>query len=344
LSVGTYTIKVEYRGSSYLTPSSAARQFIIRPAPFEISTVPPLPGARFSLDGRLLITDEGGIARTEVSQVKSYHLKYLPSEEQSEDVRFQFSRWGDEVFAPSREVNIPQKASLEAGFNLSYRVTLHFHDLEGERVPPSRVSSVTLKSSHSGSFVLEENSPQWFQANRVVRRRSGLEVTPLMYSIERVEVDGVNVVNRAQQRFFADPNDTWPIELLLHSAHFTAQDALFGFPIGSGIHLLHPDGRREDISFGPQDDVTIHSLARGLYSVRVAGALGYAPDTPVALSRDQDVSLLVLSYLDMAVAALLGATAVLGLLFLGRPHLLAKLRLRLSWMLQLPRLLWSGRE
>jgi hypothetical protein len=52
----------------------------------------------------------------------------------------------------------------------------------------------------------------------------------------------------------------------------------------------------------------------------------------------------VLSYLDMAVAALLGATAVLGLLFLGRPHLLAKLRLRLSWMLQLPRLLWSGRE
>lgn len=330
LSAGTYTIHVEYGGSATLLPSTASRQFVMRPFELEIYTVPPLPGARFSLDHELFIADVEGIARVEVAHVGSYQLEALPFEDSSNNLRAEFSRWNDEMFIPTREVKIPQQTSFEAGYILSYRASLRFNDQDGNQVNPMRISSVSIKSSFGGTFELEEETPHWYQDNRVVRRRFGLEVTRLLYSVLSVNVDGANVVNRAQQRFFVNPNDVWRIEILLYSTSFTAQDALFRFRIGSGINLVHPDGRREYVAFGSEDEITVHSLARGLYSVSVAGAAGYAPDIPVALSRDQDVNLLVISYLDIMVATLLGLIIILGLLFFGRPHLIVNLRLRLS--------------
>jgi predicted RNA-binding Zn-ribbon protein involved in translation (DUF1610 family) len=63
-------------------------------------------------------------------------------------------------------------------------------------------------------------------------------------------------------------------------------------------------------------------LARGIYRVTVIGAKGYAPPTPIALSRDQNVELMVFSYLDMGVLGSIGVIIALGLLFFGRPHLM----------------------
>jgi predicted RNA-binding Zn-ribbon protein involved in translation (DUF1610 family) len=56
--------------------------------------------------------------------------------------------------------------------------------------------------------------------------------------------------------------------------------------------------------------------------VTVIGAQGFAPPTPIALSRNQDVELMVFSYLDMGVLLSIGAVLALGLLFFGRPHLM----------------------
>ncbi|HMB24129.1 MAG TPA: hypothetical protein VKP08_14900, partial [Anaerolineales bacterium] len=103
---------------------------------------------------------------------------------------------------------------------------------------------------------------------------------------------------------------------------FTARDALFGFPIGSGIHMEYPDGEVQSYSFDPSEGYTIDGLARGIYKVTVTGANGYAPATPIALSRDQDVELMVFSYLDMGVFLAVGIFLSVGLLLLGRPYLL----------------------
>ena len=69
---------------------------------------------------------------------------------------------------------------------------------------------------------------------------------------------------------------------------------------------------------------TSAGLARGIYRVTVTGAKGYAPATPIALSRDQDVELLVFSYIDMGVLVAIGLFLSLGLLLFGRPYLVTQ--------------------
>jgi transposase-like protein len=167
-----------------------------------------------------------------------------------------------------------------------------------------------------------DGQPHWLQSSRVSRGTDGLEETKILYSVVSVVVDGANVVSEAQQRFYVQPNDVWPIKLMLYSARFTARDALFHFPIGSGIRLDYPDGRSQEFLFDSNDELEIRSLARGLYHVTVTGAKGIAPPTPLALSRDQDMQLLVLSNVDLSVMFAVAASLALGLLFFGRPHLL----------------------
>ena len=70
-------------------------------------------------------------------------------------------------------------------------------------------------------------------------------------------------------------------------------------------------------------EVFIDSLARGEYTIQAKGVGGIAPETPVSLSRDQDVVLKVLSTFDMAVGVGLGAIIALGLLLYGRPELVS---------------------
>ena len=88
-------------------------------------------------------------------------------------------------------------------------------------------------------------------------------------------VDGANVVNRAQQRFFPHRHRDVGVPLLLYSARFMARDALLGFPIGSGVRLRHPDGSWTYHPFRSSGEVVLDGLARGEYWVEVK-ALGFS--------------------------------------------------------------------
>jgi hypothetical protein len=105
---------------------------------------------------------------------------------------------------------------------------------------------------------------------------------------------------------------------------------VFGFSLGEGITLEYPNGRIEALTFGPEGEIEVGPLARGLYKAQVTGASGMAPPTPIALSRDQDVELKVLSRLDMGVGLALGMIFALSLLFYGRPYLLGFKRAKRS--------------
>ncbi|MGH9426725.1 MAG: hypothetical protein ACRD2L_10555, partial [Terriglobia bacterium] len=253
-------------------------------------------------------------------------LRILSLDVDPDNMRVEFNRWADEEFKPDRQVELPLNRPLYVGLDISYRVRQNFVGIDGQPVDNTRITSVTMKSSDGTVYTLEAGQAMWLPANHVMRRFDILEPTILLYSTMSVEIRGTNVVNQAQQRFYVRPNDVWQIKLLLYSARFTARDALFGFPIGSGIHLEYPDGHSEDLPFGPDSDLKVEGLARGLYRVTVLGASGMAPRTPVAMSRYQDVELLVISSFDMAVVFLLGASLALGLLFLGRPKLLMIVR------------------
>jgi hypothetical protein len=320
---GTYAVNVTFKGSKLpsLGSSKASGELIFTPATVEIYTTPPLPDIKFSLDGRVISTDEYGVARTQLNTAGKYQLRLLPLELKDENIQMQFGRWEDEVFEPDREIEIPLKKPLLIGFEVSYRVNQEFVDLENKPVDSSRVTSITYKGSNGAVFTFEDTGPHWLPAGRVIRLNKGLQETKILYSVMNIEIDGANVVSQAQQRFYVDPEDLWTIQVLLYSARFSARDALFGFPIGTGIRMEYPDGDVQTYTFDKDQGLTIDGLARGIYRVTVTGANGYAPATPIALSRDQDVELMVFSALDIGVLVSVGLFLSVGLLWLGRPYI-----------------------
>lgn len=318
----TYALSATFKGSKSpsLGSSKAAADLVVSPATLEIIVIPPLPGIKFSLDGRVFASDDYGVARIDVKKTGKYQVDVLPLEGNDENIQMHFGRWGDEVFEPSREIDIPMKEPLAVGFEVSYQVSQTFVDLDNKPVDSSRISSITYKGSNGATFTFEETGPHWLPAGRVIRLNNGLQQTKILYSVMSIVIDGTNVVSQAQQRFYVNENDLWNIQVLLYSARFTARDALFGFPIGTGIDMEYPDGDAQSYSFDLEEGYTLEGLARGIYKVTVTGAQGYAPPTPIALSRNQDVELMVFSYLDMGVIAGIGLFLSIGLLAIGRPY------------------------
>jgi hypothetical protein len=323
---GMYELYATFKGSKLpsLGSSKASADLVIAPATIEIRTTPALPDVKFSLDGQVFSSGDDGVARIEVKKAGTYHLEVLPLEIEDENLQMDFGRWGDDFFQPSRDIEVPLNKPLQVGFEVSYQVSHTFIDLSNRPVDPSRITSITLKGSNGTTYTFEEHESHWIPAGRVIRLNNGLQETKILYSIISVMIDGSNVVSQAQQRFYVNPNDVWTIKLLLYKAHFTARDALFGFPIGSGIEMEYPDGEVQPYSFDPDEGYTLDGLARGIYRVTVTGAKGYAPATPIALSRDQDVELLVFSYVDIGVLLSVGLLLSLGLLLFGRPYILTE--------------------
>jgi hypothetical protein len=172
-------------------------------------------------------------------------------------------------------------------------------------------------------FTYTNNQSGWIPSSRIARRITGLEETKLLYSTINVTVDGSNVVNQSQQKFFASPNGTWQISLLLYSLQIHARDGLFASPAGKNIELQFPDGKIVKYPLDASGNAQIHSLARGLYTFKIEGINGLTNPTPVALSRDQVVDIKAITFLDIGIVGFLGLILVFGLLIYGRPWLLS---------------------
>ncbi len=330
-AAGEYQITAFYPGVTNIgVPSAAAKiTMVVEVAKLEIYTVPPTPGVVFVLNGQNFTTDENGVTNLQVDLSGTYRLEVLPIDENSlpPNVRMEFGRWNDNVFTQKREVHFPRKDRLEAGFTVNYQVNQEFYDLQGEKVDPARISSITLRGVGT-TFTFDKVGPIWLPANRLTRRIGDrLESEEILYYFRDVTIDGANVVNRGEQRFRIRPNDIWPVQVLLYSVHFSARDAMFHSPIGKGIELTYPDGHKKEFFFdSPDAEIVIPSLARGSYSARIIGAGGSAPPTPVHLSRDASVELLMLSYPDIAVIAGIPLLIALTFFFVGRPKWLRVLR------------------
>ncbi len=325
LPLGNYEILVKFIGTRDYLESQVTLPVIIRPIYLTLETVPPLEGIDFQLADQQLSSNQQGLARFEIITPGIYNLAALlePHTQITSDTRATFARWEDEVFTPERTVEITHSdIHIQIGFFLSHAIQTHFIDLTGEAIDWSRVSSLTLKSSSAAYRTIDNNEPYWLQSNRILRQRTGIFPTEVLWSVESVMLDGSNVVNRYQQRFYVKPNDDWEIQLLVYQARITSKDALFGVSVGKGVSLTLPDGSIQQHSFDTNGELYVYDMARGQYKMQVDGASGVAPLTPVALTKDQDVELKVFSGLDIATMMTLGVVLALGLLFYGRPHLM----------------------
>jgi hypothetical protein len=323
LVVGAHTVRVVYPGSRALAGSESSTNLLITPATLVVKVVPPMANVAFSLGGRQFVSGTDGIAKVSADVAGTYQLRVLTTDIKSADTHATFSRWGDDAFQATREVDLPYDEMVEVGFDVSHRISWSYVDLDGNPVGPERADSLAVKGTQGAVHVFSEYQPEWLLASRVVRLQGGLQEAKIQWGVESVMVDGANTVNRGQHRFYVQPGDRWEVRLLLYTAHFAARDALFGFPVGSGINLEYPDRQVRYFPAGTSPRVTVAALARGHYIASITDAPGYAPETPVAVTRQQDVQLKVISYFDLVVFVVVLGSIGLGLLFSGRPHLLA---------------------
>jgi hypothetical protein len=237
-------------------------------------------------------------------------------------IKATFGRWYGNLDRPSK--------LIRAALDIHYPVRWRFTDLHDMPIRFGRVESISFKSSHGHLHKFKQKDfgrRHWIQGSRVISTPEGPRSKDLYYTVERVIVDGTNVVNRAQQRFEPAKRRDLAVRLLFYKAEFRAKDALFKFPIGRAVKLTYPNGVVKRYPFGPGAKLTVDRLPRGQYWVIVEGP-GMSFLRPLSMSKNQTMPLEVLSWFDIGfVIAVLFAIAI-GLLLVGRPWLLRYARPR----------------
>jgi hypothetical protein len=280
-----------------------------------------MAGVAFTLDGRGFRSGPDGLASITVQGVATRRLTVgVPPPRPG--LRYQFQRWtggyGGDEFDTSRSVRMGGRVTrLVAGFTEVCLVRWSFVDTQGDPVPGGTVESVVLKDDSGGRYQKPGDGAHWLPASQTVRDNLNRVTTrPLDYSVEGVLVNGANAVFRSQQRFRPAPNATWPISLRFYQMQISAKDALFGFPAGSALQLRSPDGQVQRLDLDERSRASSGRLARADYQLKVQGP-GISWWVPVSLSRDQEVELVFLSWLDLSVGALLAVLVLVGLPVLG---------------------------
>ncbi len=316
-NAGTYTIAASTKPYHFLFAAKASTSLLILPVDVRVQTVPAIPGIAFDLAGNRFLSGPDGVAVIKFGSVGKFELRVLPDQYSNPDQRIEFARWLDETFQTSQIIKVPSQKLIQVGLNVYQKVGETFVDLGGYPVEPQRIAQFTIRSAQGDLFTFKDGQPRWIPASRIARFQNGLVATPLMYSVINMMVDGSNVVNKAQQRFFAHPNDTWQISAILYSLSVRANDGLFGSSVGKSINLVYPDGHSVNYPFDKTGAVVIHALARGNYTVEVLDTKGLKQVIPVALSRSQTVDIHVPTTLDLITIISLGLFVALGLIVVG---------------------------
>lgn len=321
LDAGNYSVAAYWKGMPGMQPAATVEMLHVQPAVITVQTVPVIAGVPFTMNSQRVVTDENGVATFTIQRAGEYPLNALVEQYHNPTEQIKFGRWLEESYDPTSLIKVPTNKVIQVGFDVFRLVGQSFVDLDGYPVDPNRISEFMIRSAQGDVFIFHDGQPRWIPSSRVARRVTGLEETKLLYSVISVTVDGSNVVNSSQQRFFTFPTDNWPISLLLYSLKIESRDGLFGFPVGRSVNVTFPNGEVKNYPLGKDGTLVIHSLARGTYYTEMVGIYGMGTRTPVALSRNQDVNNNVLTYLDLSVVGMLGLALALGLLIYGRPSL-----------------------
>ena len=276
-----------------------------------ISTIPALAGVVVQIDDQRSTTDDDGIARfrTDRRANLQQRITVVSSEidNEAEGYRANFAR-----------LYRLDSRNYALAFDLHLPLTFSFAGSNGETIAPETIDAVNLKNSLGGvvpEIPLDE--PIWVHAQRVVSTQRGPELRDIEWSIDSVLVRESNVVNRAQVRFLPAVQGHISVPLLFFSATFRISDMFFNTAAGSSIELTYPD---ETVQTHPLDDdgvLHLDSLPRGEYHAVVIGS-GPKISRPVALSRNQDLELELLSWLDIGLVAAVVCLFILLPVIVGR--------------------------
>ncbi|HYM52346.1 MAG TPA: LysM peptidoglycan-binding domain-containing protein [Candidatus Dormibacteraeota bacterium] len=308
LAPGTYPMSFRFPGTSVYTASQAEATLVVTQPTVDVQTMPPLEGVLFVLGDERAESDVGGLARIPYTPPRPLELPTPGDLELSDRVVARFDRW---FGSPASDQT--------ATYSLFYRIQLSFTDLAGSPVDRSLVTGITIKNSVGERFELTNEREMWVQGSRVVPLSGGFESKDIYYTVESVTVNGANVVNRSQQKFIPREVVDWSIHLLFYSAEVKVHDALLRFSTGSAIRLEYPDGHVVELPL-VDGQLSLPSLPRGNYTISVVGP-GLTIPRPLAVTRDQEVVLELISWLDISLVAIGVLVGMAALLLLGRPIL-----------------------
>jgi hypothetical protein len=303
-----------------------------RPGTLNLRTVPPLAGVVVQVDGAVAYSDSAGRIAVRVRNFVGLDERIVvPTTRIAPDRTAVFDR-----FRGSPDSGVNGKV-VEMGVRTTRLVSWRFVDRFGGEVPVTRVQSIRVRSN-TGEIIDSAGAdllaPHWVPESRTQQGPAGLVSKRLYYVVDSAVVGGTSVVNRAQQRFVPWDQVQWLVQLLLYKVAFNTSDLFFTDRVGNGIRLTRPDGSVQTLPFDKHGVAVVPDLPRGTYTVKAYGG-GVSFARPVSISKDQDVTLSVISRLDLLLIVGNIMVAAFGLILLGRPQL----RARLPW----PRR-WRRRE
>ena len=320
LDAGDYQIQAVFRGTADLVASvSAPVTLHVIPATFTVRTVPAIAGLPLlRVDrGSPLSTGADGTIRIPIPEVRRYELEViLPPAEPKRQLTF--DRWGDGSRDTTRSIRLPGRSDLVIGLERKHLVEFGFVDSTGAPVDPQRIESLLIANDRGEVMQPGAMEPTWLIENRIMRVGGQLSSVPIEYRLQEVGVRGSNVVDRGRLHFSPDGAiDTWVVPLLLYSLTISGQDALFGYPIGTSVRLVHPNGSTESVPLDERASATISALPRGNYTALVEHPPGFPVSTPLVLSRDQSARLPVVSYVDAVFVLGTGLSVAIALVLAG---------------------------
>jgi hypothetical protein len=217
---------------------------------------------------------------------------------------------------PALRVRLSRWIGRTASIVLLRPVRIRLVDAGGNAVAAAVAPHVGVRGTDGTRADLPTGRVSWLPALRAIVRPGGRWRTRrVSFAVQQVDAYGANAVNRAQQRFEPDRTRDVAVRVLFFSARVHSRDALFGGPTGDAVLLRFPDGHTERLPLGADGQRTLAGLPRGDYQLRVAGA-GVSLAQPIALSRSQDVTLRVITRLDIALAAAAVLLTLAGLTLL----------------------------
>jgi hypothetical protein len=160
--------------------------FAKRNVPVLIQTVPKLPGARFSVNGKTFTADKNGVALSTVPGPGMFKLKVLSETLSLKGDRLRFAMWSDDKSSLERQIEVSSFTYLEAGFETTRRVTFEFTDRNGATLDPGAVDFITLTDSVGRSLRLSGGGPHVLVSKFPVAKDSGLKLEPNDYLIQDI--------------------------------------------------------------------------------------------------------------------------------------------------------------
>jgi hypothetical protein len=289
-----------------------------------VQTVPALASVRFLFDGAVLTTGADGRAGyTAEHNLRAHSLTLVDTSIVTPERRYRFARWAgqrdpNQAFQPV-VTGLPMRANytITVAFAVQYPVAARFVDQHGHPLDLGPAAKMTIKSDTGELLDLPESGPVWLDGTRPVYRESALSTVDVSYSLQRVVVDGANLVDAGRQKFQPVRTTAPTFAVQFHDVTITAHDALFGGPVGTHAVVTFPGGGRRTVPFGPDHSVTLNNMPRGVYQASVKAGHATVFAEQFDLSRPRTINVMVVTRRDLAVLMVTVLVAAVVPMLLG---------------------------